>query len=113
MISPEPQVGDVWLAHVEFSDHPGIGKVRPVIVLEVQDKRCIAIVAKVTSKDLRADGSGQCLPILDWQDCGLRKPSYVRIDQKFELYFDKLLRGAPIGRVSKPYVQLIISCLDF
>lgn len=109
----KPSVGDVWLAYVEFADHPGIGKVRPVIVLDIQDGRCLVIAAKVTSKDLRADGSGKCLPILDWQECGLRKPSFVRIDQVFELSYEKLLREAPIGRVNRAYVQVITSYLEF
>ena len=73
----------------------------------------LVIAAKVTSKDLRADGSGKCLPILDWQECGLRKPSFVRIDQVFELSYDKLLREAPIGRVNRAYVQVITSYLEF
>ncbi len=111
--SSKPAIGDIWLAWVEFSDHPGVGKVRPVIVLDVQDNRCLVIAAKVTSKDLQADGSGKCLPIIDWQACGLRKPSYVRIDQKFELAYDKLLRDAPIGKVSKPYVQVIVGYMTF
>lgn len=38
MTSCEPAVGDVWLAYVEFSDHPGVGKVRPVVVIDVMDE---------------------------------------------------------------------------
>ena len=35
MTSRDPEVGDIWLAYVEFSDRPGIGKVRPVVVVDV------------------------------------------------------------------------------
>lgn len=111
MTSCRPSVGDIWLAYVEFSDHPGVGKVRPVVVVDVQESRCTVVAAKVTSKDLRSDGSGKCVPIIDWDLCGLRKPSYIRIDQKFELSFDKLLRDEPLGRLSCGYVQVIEAVL--
>ena len=36
-IMREPEVYDVWLMRVEFPDHPGVGKVRPVIVTRVEE----------------------------------------------------------------------------
>ena len=38
----EPEVYDVWLMRVEFPDHPGVGKVRPVIVTRVEEDRVSA-----------------------------------------------------------------------
>ena len=29
MLSHDPKPGEIWLAYVEFLDHPGISKVRP------------------------------------------------------------------------------------
>ena len=58
MTSFRPSVGDIWFACVEFSDHPGVGKVRPVVV-DVQESRCTVVAAKVASKDLCSDGSGE------------------------------------------------------
>lgn len=49
-----PRVGDIWLAHVEFADYPGIGKVRPVVVVDVREDACVVLAAKATSKDQRA-----------------------------------------------------------
>lgn len=112
MTSCKPLAGDIWLAYVEFADHPGVGKVRPVIVVDVAQDTCSVLAAKVTSKDLSASASGKAVPIIDWQFCGLRKPSYVRLDQKFVLSFDKLLRDAPLGRVSTVLLQLIIAALE-
>ena len=111
MTSLEPQVGDIWLAYVEFADHPGVGKVRPVVIVDVREESCVALAAKVTSKDLRADGSGRCVPIIGWERCGMRKPSYIRLDQKLEIAFEKLLRGEPIGRLPEPYVSIIASSI--
>lgn len=112
MTSSKPNVGDIWLAWVEFSDHPGVGKVRPVVVLDVQEDVCLVIAAKVTSKNLEADGSGKCIPILDWRRCGLRKPSYVRLDQRAELPIERLLRNDPIGVLSKEYMAIINDALS-
>ena len=107
MTSCEPKPGDIWLAYVEFLDHPGIGTVRPVFVIDVQGEMCVAIAAKVTSRDLREEGSGNCVPIIDWNECGLLRPSYLRLDQKIEVAFENLLRDAPLGRLSDVYLELV------
>ena len=49
-----PRIGDIWLAYVEFADYPGIGKVRPVVVVDVREDACVVLAAKATSKDRRA-----------------------------------------------------------
>lgn len=46
MSSCEPRPGEIWLAYVDFLDHPGMGKVRPVFVIDVQKEMCIAIARK-------------------------------------------------------------------
>ncbi|MBQ9001599.1 MAG: type II toxin-antitoxin system PemK/MazF family toxin [Eggerthellaceae bacterium] len=102
----------MWLAYVEFSDHPGVGKVRPVVVIDVVDDTCIVVAAKVTSKDLRQDSSGSVVPIIDWDECGLRKPSYIRIDQKLELSFESLLRDEPIGKLPDSYMGVIVRAIS-
>ncbi|MGN0060432.1 MAG: type II toxin-antitoxin system PemK/MazF family toxin [Coriobacteriales bacterium] len=111
MTSCKPAPGDIWLAYVEYKDHPGVGKVRPVIIVDVLDSTFTALAAKVTSKDLSMTGTGIVVPIIDWQHCGLRKPSYVRLDQKLILERDMLKRDEPIGRVSDVLLQLIASAL--
>lgn len=96
---------------MEFLDHPGIGKVRPVFVVDVESEMCIAIAAKVTSKNLSANGSGNCIPIIDWSECGLLKPSYLRLDQKLEVAFESLLRDEPLGTLSPVYLELVVAAL--
>ncbi len=111
MTSCKPHVGDIWLAYVEFIDHPGVGKVRPVLVIDVHDDACVALAAKITSKDLAARGEGKCIPIPNWADHGLRKPSYVRVDQRLELAYENLLREAPIGRVSDTFLDSVVDAI--
>ena len=111
MTSREVAVGDIWLAYVEFSDRPGVGKVRPVVVVDVLRDVAVVVAAKVTSRDLRASGQGWSIPIIDWDLCGLRKPSYIRLDQKLEVAFERLLRDEPIGRLPKPYMDIVARAL--
>lgn len=75
-IMREPEVYDVWLMRVEFPDHPGVGKVRPVIVTRVEEDRVSGIVVKVTSVTTW-NGPGD-VPLLDWRHEGLHKPSVAR-----------------------------------
>lgn len=56
-------------------------------------------------------GRGRCVPIIDWDLRGLRKPSCIRIDQKFELSFEKLLHDESLGKLSSGYVQVIEAVL--
>ena len=112
MTSSNPRPGDIWLAYVEFSDHPGVGKVRPVVIVDVSEDACTVLAAKVTSSDLTADGSGAAVPIINWQHCGLRKPSYIRLDQRFVLSRDKLLRENSLGRLPQALFQVVLAALS-
>ncbi len=41
---------------------------------------CIAIAAKVASRNLGEDDSGNCIPIINWNKCGLPKQTYRHLD---------------------------------
>lgn len=41
----EPQPYDVWLMWVEYPDHPGIGKPRPVVITEVAGELVTGVAA--------------------------------------------------------------------
>jgi len=45
------QVFDIWLVYLHFTDHPQTGKVRPVLVVGVDEDTIAA--AKITSKPHR------------------------------------------------------------
>lgn len=95
-IMREPEVYDVWLMRVEFPDHPGVGKVRPVIVTRVEEDRVSGIVVKVTSVTTW-NGPGD-VPLLDWRQEGLYKPSVARCSQRFWFGNGDLLKY--FGRLS-------------
>ena len=65
----EPRLYDVWLMWVEFPDHPGIGKPRPVVITEVDGDLVSGIVAKITG-NTDWDEAGD-VPLLDWKAEGL------------------------------------------
>lgn len=92
----EPQIYDVWLMRVENPDHPGVGKVRPVIVTHVDDDRLSGIVVKVTS--VTTWGELGDVKLLDWQQEGLYKPSTARCSQRFWFGTRDLLKH--FGRLS-------------
>ena len=95
--SCNPQQGEIYLAYLEFSDKPGVGKVRPVLILENEKEQLVVAVAKVTSVPSGEDNSR--IELKNWENYGLLKPSFVRIDQRFRVSIDKILRDEPLGKV--------------
>ena len=88
--------GDIWLAYVRFADHPNVGKVRPVVII---DKRTTSIVvAKITSAEPSMQFSYCDLD--DWHNEGLVRPSRVQVVPLFQLSDKDLLRHEPLGRLS-------------
>ena len=110
MTSPDPRPGDIWLAYLSFSDLPEVGKVRPVVVVEADGGRLVAVAAKVTSKGSPSPGA-VVVPVAGWEERGLRKPSYIRLDQRFEVPYRDLLRGAPIGRLDDRQFEEVSSAV--
>lgn len=48
MTSSSPKPGDVWFTYHRFIDKPDIGKVRPIVVVDVDGDEVLAL--KITSK---------------------------------------------------------------
>ena len=91
--SRAPAPWEIWLAYVRFADHPDVGKVRPVAII---DERAAAIVvAKVTTAEPQ-ERFMYCA-LADWEREGLLKPSRVQVTPLFEIAQGDLLNGEPIG----------------
>lgn len=111
MTSCEPLPGDVWLAYLRFADHPDVGKVRPVVVVDVSGTE--VLVLKVTSKSPRPE-SGD-VRVTDIACAGLRLPSVIWLSPAFVLEKGELLRDAPIGRLSRGDMAVVdegLSCIE-
>ena len=74
--------GQIWLVYLYFSNHPEIGKVRPVLIVGTEDECSIAFVLKITTK---ATFLADSIFLENWEQYGLRKPSFVRTDIVFKI----------------------------
>lgn len=74
-----PQHYEVWRIPFEFDDKPGVFKNRPVIVgaIEEDTVEVFIISVKVTGHPPRPAFLEE-VPLLDWQEAGLTKPSTAR-----------------------------------
>lgn len=78
----EPQLYDVWQLPFEYEDQPGVFKNRPVIVGSIDETtvEVFIVSVKVTSHPPRRNWPGE-VPLQDWQEAGLTKPSTARCSQ--------------------------------
>ena len=106
--SCDPAPRDIWLAYVEFADHEGVGKVRPVVILDASGEASV-ITAKITASANYEPSS--FVEISDWESCGLRRPSWVQIEPLVEVRRDKLLRDEPLGQLSLSTYELVCAAL--
>lgn len=104
----DPRPYDVYLMWVEFPDHPGVGKPRPVVVTDVDGDLMSGIVAKVTG-NITWDKEGD-VPLLDWRDAGLVKPSLVRCAQRFRFRSGDLLQW--FGRLSVRDAERVVAGIE-
>ncbi len=107
-LSKRVESGSVWLTYLHYSDLPDLGKVRPVLIVEVFEDATAAVL-KITSK--AGSGLRASLTIEDWASCGLRRPSYVRVDEVFQLSTDGLLRNEPLGFVGPAFLEEVRQAL--
>ena len=86
----------IWLAYVRFADHPEVGKVRPVVIID--DETIAVVAAKITSA--QPQPQYQYYELVDWEAEGLLKPSRVQLAPLLSLNPDDLLNDEPIGYLS-------------
>jgi mRNA interferase MazF len=107
-----PKAGEVWLAYLRFSDKPSIGKVRPVLILGSRgDAFAICVTClKITSRT--ADDGRRDVAVKEWRSCGLRKPSYIRLDQIFELGRSGFLADGKLGDLDENEFESVLEELE-
>lgn len=108
MTSCDPAPRDIWLAYVEFADHEGVGKVRPVVILDASGKASVITAMVTTSANY---GLSDFVEISDWESCGLRRPSWVQVESLVEARRDKLLRDEPLGQLPLSTYELVCAAL--
>jgi mRNA-degrading endonuclease toxin of MazEF toxin-antitoxin module len=99
---------DIWLVYLHFIDHPNTGKVRPVLVVDVNGK--LIAVAKITSQAPQ-DGILGEYQLQEWKEAGLNAPSVVRCSQVFEIDETELLRDEPVGCLRQVDIEGVTNAL--
>jgi hypothetical protein len=104
-----PDPGEVVWTWVSFTDDPGQGKDRPVLIIGRRGRRLAALM--LTSKDHDRDAADEARWGRHWMDVGTgawdrqRRPSEVRLDRLIEVDADKVRReGAAVIAAARPYL---------
>lgn len=74
------KVGEVWAIDFPYEDDPTQSKVRPCIILDINDDECTleVLTIKVTTHDSRDDYD---VPIFKWKEANLPEPSFARVSK--------------------------------
>lgn len=106
MTSSEIKPGQIWLTYLHYIDKPTIGKVRPVLILHVEEDCASVVALKITSKPVRPESND--IEISDWASCGLVVPSSIRTDFVFRINNSDLLNEEPLGSVSQDVLAQVL-----
>lgn len=120
----EIKIREVWMANFQYEDANKTSQ-RPVVVMDVVEGQPITLYVslKVTSKPARnkfgskntvGPASEFEIPLLDWLDDGLWKPSIVRVQKQAKMIKEDFLY--PLGvltqndwqNVNKAYKKLLM-----
>ena len=93
----DPRPWEIWLAYVRFADHPNVGKVRPIIII---DERVSAIVAAKVTTAAPQKRFLYC-ELTDWQAEGLLRPSRAQVVPLFQVSRADVLRDTPLGTLTE------------
>ena len=93
---------ELWYANFPFEDK-NISKDRPVIILSVQPLCVLSI--KVTSHEVRKADKYD-VPIIHWQEAGLKHESVARISKTVSLDNSKFRRK--IGELHKDDIDVVL-----
>lgn len=90
---------EIYIADVPFDEGYG-SKIRPALVIEVGQNG--VVVLKVTSQYRQKSAQIKQLyyPIQEWQEAGLKKPSYVDTHKFYRLSKKWVFNRRPIGKLS-------------
>lgn len=99
---------EIWLAEVAFESEPEFSKKRPVLILG-NGQMCFVNIAPITSHSPREYDFFD-YKIKNWEECGLKKPSTIRLDHKAEISETKLFRKfGTLSKIDQIQVQIILN----
>lgn len=85
------KTGEVWKVDFPFEDDPTQSKIRPCVILDVDDDTLEVLSIKVTTHEPRDEYD---VPIFKWSEANLIEPSFARVSKvellKKEAFIKKL-----------------------
>ena len=105
----EPQLYDVWRMPFEYEDQPGVFKNRQESV------EVFVLSIKVTSHPPRPNYFGE-VPILDWKEAGLSKPSTARCSHIARLpksFFEGQLKYGHLSQRDTSAIEKVLTELGY
>lgn len=102
MMTNEPRIWEIWQFAFTYEDKPEKSKLRPVIIAAKNNSEVEVLVlsVKVTSHPPRVNFAGE-IPILDWEEAGLSKPSTARCSKHLLVPISAFHGAFRYGRLSK------------
>lgn len=78
------QTGRIYIMNVPFVDEQEKSKTRPILIWEHGNK---TFFYKITSKFINKSDAirSNYFPIMDWKSANLKKPSFVDLNNKFDI----------------------------
>lgn len=88
----DPKIADIFLVKFAFSGDPHNVKIRPALVIGIEEQTCRCLMFKITTTKRPREF---CVPISEWKTAGLKAPSFVEINELREFFFHQL--GVKLG----------------
>ena len=97
--------------HIAYISWGGDGKRRPILVLS-SDYKEVAVFQITSQYDNKSTViQSQYVPIDDWAQAGLAKPSYIDIGRIIDLPISAI-QPSPIGNLSKNDLQKLLDAMN-
>ena len=99
---------DIHIAYVKVED----GKHRPVVIL-FEEETAVAVYKITSQYEGKSDAMrSHYLTILDWQEAGLSKPSYIDMVKAYQVPLASV-RRTPMGTLSTRDREALIVAMTF
>lgn len=106
-------IGEVYLVKIYFKGQEGDNKLRPVVIINIDDEKIINTIAEITSIPPNGSYYSQFKEkIKEWQQCGLDKISYVKCRNVHNVDNDKLFQQIGI-MAEDDFIRIIDKIVEY
>ena len=87
-----PEIFEVWLAWVTFTQDLTIGKYRPVVIISRQGQKCLAL-------PMGSRGSHSSYAMNSWKKSGLDKPTHIETYRHYEVTDKQVAKSGNVRKL--------------